>query len=91
MRCVECGQPAAERHAEALESEVERVSTERDDYRATALRLSQLLFLAEERAEGAEAEVERLRSAASGACPRRQCRGRISHSLIIHWFGWAFR
>ena len=42
----------AERHAEALESEVERVSNERDDYRTSA--------------DSAEAEVERLRSALGG-------------------------
>lgn len=22
-------------------------------------------------------------------CPRRQCRGRVPHSWLIHWFGWA--
>ncbi len=22
-------------------------------------------------------------------CPRRQCRGRIKHSRLVHWFGWV--
>lgn len=21
-------------------------------------------------------------------CPRRQCRGRLPHSRLLHWFGW---
>jgi hypothetical protein len=24
-------------------------------------------------------------------CPRRQCRGRVPHSWLIHWFGWVRR
>lgn len=24
-------------------------------------------------------------------CPRRQCRGRLPHSWLVHWFGWVRR
>lgn len=40
---------------------VERLSTERDEYRASAIYMSQLAFQADERAAQAEAECERLR------------------------------
>ena len=28
---------------------------------------------------------------AEGPCPRRQCRGRLPHSRLVHWFGWVRR
>ena len=24
-------------------------------------------------------------------CPRRQCRGRLPHSRLVHWLGWVRR
>jgi hypothetical protein len=39
-------------------------------------------------AQPANAEEAEAWSMVVARCPRRQCRGRVPHSLLVHWFGW---